>query len=144
MKKNYKKFNVTFPAFFRIRMYNQYNKAMNELLTIERITEMQKAYGVTGTQAGINSGQCWLMEGSVGRFASDMLEAGVCMLPDERKQDYYGSTVPSCDDLKPGTKGTLLNSQNFWQRVEDNDYEAIVGLEETFGVQSEQETTEQE
>ena len=66
------------------------------------------------------------------------------MLPNGRRTDYYGNIVPSRDDLKPGTEGTLLNSQNFWQRVEDMDYEAIVGLEETFGVQSEQETTEQE
>ncbi|MBN1117779.1 MAG: hypothetical protein JXA77_11275, partial [Bacteroidales bacterium] len=111
-------------------------KAMTKL-TVEQITKLQKEYGVTGTQDGINSGQCWRMEGSVGRFASEMLEAGVCMLPEERKSDYYGNTVPSRNDLKAGTKGTLLNCQNFWQRVEESDFEAIDALEATFGVQSE-------
>lgn len=109
------------------------------MITIERITELQKAYGVTATQNGINSGQCWHMEGSVGRFAMSMLEAGVCVLPEERKRDYYGSTIPSRNDLKPGTSGTLLNSQNFWQRVEDGDFETIESLEENFGYQPEDE-----
>jgi hypothetical protein len=101
-------------------------------LTVEQITKLQKQYRVTETQNSINSGLCWLMEGSVGRFASCMLETGVCMLPEKRKRDYYNNTVPSCNDLKPGTKGTLLNCQNFWQRVEDGDFEAIDWLEETF------------
>lgn len=109
------------------------------MITIKRITELQKAYGVTATQNGINSGQCWHMEGSVGRFAMSMLEAGVCVLPEERKRDYYGSTIPSRNDLKPGTSGTLLNSQNFWQRVEDGDFETIESLEENFGYQPEDE-----
>jgi hypothetical protein len=109
---------------------------MNEL-TLKRITELQKAYGVTGTQEGINSGLCWRMEGSVGRFASEMLEAGVCVLPNGRRTDYYGNIVPSRDDLKPGTKGTLLNCQTFWQMVEDGNFETIESLEETFGVQKE-------
>jgi hypothetical protein len=94
---------------------------MNEL-TLKRITELQKAYGVTGTQEGINS---------------EMLEAGVCVLPNGRRTDYYGNIVPSRDDLKPGTKGTLLNCQTFWQMVEDGNFETIESLEETFGVQKE-------
>jgi hypothetical protein len=104
-------------------------------MTAERITELQKAYGVTATQEGINSGQCWLMEGSVGRFANDMLEAGVCMLPEQRRKDYYGSIVPSRNDVKEGTKGSLTYCSDFWQRVEDLDQEAIIGLSETFGEQ---------
>ena len=106
-----------------------------------RIISLQKAYGVTSVQEQINSGLCWQMEGSVGRFASAMLEAGVCMLPKERKTDYYGNIVPSRDDLKPGTKGTFKNSARFWQSVWDGDYETIESLEETFGYETEDEVS---
>jgi len=58
------------------------------------------------------------MEGSVGRNAMALLESGACMLPKETKVDYYGSRVPSRDDLKKGTKGTYANSVSFWEGVE--------------------------
>jgi len=108
-------------------------------MNYSRIVSLQKAYNVTSTQDQINSGLCWKMEGSVGRFAMEMIEAGVCMLPKERKIDYYGNTVPSRDDLKPGTKGTYKNAVDFWQRVWDGDYETIEALEETFGADVEEE-----
>lgn len=108
-------------------------------MNYSRIISLQKAYNVTSTQDQINTGLCWKMEGSVGRFASDMLEAGVCMLPKNRKMDYWGNVVPSRDDLKPGTKGTYQNAVNFWQRVWDGDYETIEALEETFGADVEEE-----
>jgi hypothetical protein len=111
---------------------------MNEM-TVEHITELQKGYKVSGTQEGINTGLCWHMEGSVGRFASDCLEAGICMLPEERHRDYYGSTVPSRNDVKPDSKGGLVNAQNFWQKVEDGDFEVIDALEQMFGADVEEE-----
>jgi len=101
-------------------------------MTLERIIELQKDYGVTGTQKGINTGEIWKFEGSVGRFAMEMIEGGVCFLPEERTQDYYGNVIPSRNDLQPGTKGTLENAENFWQKVEDGDFEAIEYLEGTF------------
>jgi hypothetical protein len=104
-----------------------------------RIISLQKGYKVTQVQEQINSGMAWKLEGSVGRFAMEMLEAGVCMLPKERKIDYYGNTVPSRDDLKPGTKGTYQNAVNFWQKVWDGDFETIDALEETFGADVEDE-----
>jgi hypothetical protein len=68
-------------------------------------------YGLPAVMQGlIDSGEAWKLEGSCGRTAMQYLEAGVCFLPTERHRDYWGSTVPSRDDLKPGTKGTLENA----------------------------------
>jgi len=101
-------------------------------MTYSQITSLQKTYNVTEIQEHINSGLCWRMEGSFGRFAMDCLEAGVCMLPLKRKIDYYGQVVPSRNDLKSGTKGTFLNSARFWERVMEGDYDSIEWLEATF------------
>ena len=87
-----------------------------------QVKQMQKDYNVDGTQAMINSGDCWRLEGSVGRHASDLLEIGVCMLPKKHMRDYYGGRVPSRDELIPGSKGTYLNSKRFWsdwERVDE-------------------------
>ena len=92
-------------------------------LTVEQITELQKQYGMTQMQDLINNGEVWKFEGSYGRAAMSMLESGACMLPEEQMQDYYGNTVPSRNDLKEGTKGTLLNSQRFWEMVENGEIE---------------------
>jgi hypothetical protein len=58
-------------------------------------------------QALINSGQAWKMEGSVGRQAMHMIEAGLCVLGTKSHRDYYGNKVPSRYEVKPGTKGSL-------------------------------------
>lgn len=91
------------------------------MITIERISELQKEYGLEKAQSLVNSGQIWGFEGSVGRAAMDALEAGLLMLGENRTSDYYGSTIPARTDLKDGTKGTLGNSQRFWGLVEDGD-----------------------
>ena len=101
-------------------------------MNYNRIISMQKAYNVIGIQAMINSGDAWKLEGSVSRFAMNLLEGGVCMLPKEPKRDAYGNTVPSRDMLKGDSKGTYKNCANFWNRVEDGDWDAIEYLEETF------------
>jgi len=102
-------------------------------LTVEQIKELQKQYGVTSTQEMIDSGQAWKMEGSVGRFAMSMLEAGICMLPEKQTKDYYGNTVPARTDLEPGTKGTLENAIDFWSNVEEGDFDTIEELKQLFG-----------
>ena len=101
-------------------------------MTYSQIISLQKAYNVTEIQQQINSGLCWKMEGSVGRFAMDCLEAGVCMLPLTAHYDYYGNRVPSRADLKSGTKGTFQNAAKFWERVMNGDYDAVEWLEITF------------
>jgi hypothetical protein len=61
--------------------------------------------------------EVWKFEGSYGRQAMSLLEEGACFLPDEPTYDYYGNRLPSRNELKPGTKGTLENSINFWTSV---------------------------
>ena len=112
---------------------------MTKITTIEQITELQKGYKVTAAQDNINSGQCWLMEGSQGRFAMDMLKSGVCVLPDTPHRDYYGSMVPARTQVKEGSTGSLQLACEFWQQVEDGDFEVIDSLEETFGRDEESE-----
>ena len=102
-------------------------------LKFNQIIKLQKSYGVEGLQESINLGTCWRLEGSNGRFAMSCLEAGVCMLPLEPKNDYYGNRVPSRSMLKQGTKGTFQNSVNFWNRVINDDFDTIEWLVETFG-----------
>ena len=106
------------------------------MITLERITEMQKAYGVTQTQEMINNGECWRMDGSVGRFVADCLRIGVCMLPEHRNRDYYGNIVPSRNDIEKGSNGSLENAQEFWQKVEDGDYECEEFLLSSFNAET--------
>lgn len=107
-------------------------------LTLEQITELQKQYGVTKTQEGINSGNIWCFEGSVGRFADDCLRIGACYLPEYETQDYYGSKIPPRNVLREGTKGTLENSQAFWQKVLDCDDNCLDFLEDSFSPETQE------
>jgi hypothetical protein len=66
---------------------------------------------ILSIQRRINDGSIWLFEGSAGREAMALLEAGYCMLPKHATRDYWGNYLPARDELKPGTKGT-------WQNVE--------------------------
>jgi len=91
------------------------------MLTFRTIKQLQKHHGYAETQKQIDNGQVWKFEGSVGRNAMDLLEAGACMLPKKFTFDYYGNQLPSRDVLKAGTKGTFRNSQNFWQKVVDGE-----------------------
>lgn len=58
-------------------------------------------------QAAINSGMAWRLEGSFGRAAMDYIKAGYCALGEEGHRDYYGNYVPSRDEVKDGTKGSV-------------------------------------
>jgi len=63
----------------------------------------------------INSGMAWKLEGSVGRFAMNLIENGYCSLGVKGHRDYYGNYVPSRYEVQKGTKGSIQfvkNSQN--------------------------------
>ena len=90
-------------------------------LTIERIKELQKVYGYADMQARIENGTIWGFEGSVGRNAMNCLEVGLCFLGEEITRDYYGNKIPARHMVEAGTKGSLENSQDFWQKVEDGE-----------------------
>jgi len=111
------------------------------MITIDEIRKLQESYGVTKTQESIERGDIWKFEGSVGRFAMSLLEAGICFLGDEVTFDYYGNRIPPRDeiDVSYTTKGTLENAQAFWQKVWDGDFDCIESLEETFGYETEDE-----
>lgn len=57
-------------------------------------------------QALIDSGAAWQLEGSMGRAASEALEAGDVMLADRPYRDYWGNLVPAWWMVEPGTKGS--------------------------------------
>jgi hypothetical protein len=56
-------------------------------------------------QRAINAG-AWSLQGSYGRAMMDAISVGLCMLGRDQYRDYYGNTIPSRDDVKPGTKGS--------------------------------------
>ena len=90
-------------------------------MTIEKITDLQKKYDLHWIQASIDDGSVWKMEGKAGRDVIAHLEIGSCYLPEKRYKDYWKNIVPSRNDLKPGTTGTLENAQRFWQQTEDEE-----------------------
>ena len=57
-------------------------------------------------QDAINSGLAWRMQGSYGRQAMALIEAGKCMLGEVGHRDYWGNYVPSRYEVQPGTKGS--------------------------------------
>lgn len=77
----------------------------------------QKENGYQEMQELIDSGMAWKMEGSVGREAMHCLESGACMLPKIIHYDYYGSKIPSRDEIQKGSKGSFQNSVNFYKNI---------------------------
>ena len=58
-------------------------------------------------QGLIDSGQAWLLEGSVGRQCMAAIEDGTAILGPTGHRDYWGNYVPGRDEVKPGTKGSV-------------------------------------
>ena len=57
-------------------------------------------------QRAINSGM-WSLEGSYGRAMMDAIRSGRCLLGPAAARDYYGNVIPSRDDVKEGTMGSI-------------------------------------
>lgn len=85
------------------------------MITLEQIKSLQRKHGLEELQDSIDSGMVWRMEGHAGREAMLFLDTGACMLPLESHTDYWGNVVPSRDMLVAGSKGTLENSQRYWE-----------------------------
>lgn len=60
-----------------------------------------------GVQQLIDSGQGWLLEGSVGRAMAAAIEDGAAVLGPVGHRDYWGNRIPSRDEVVPGTKGSV-------------------------------------
>lgn len=63
----------------------------------------------------ISTGMAWKMEGFIGRSAMRALESGQCFLPNESFRDYYGNRVPSREEIKEGSKGSIENCKNYYK-----------------------------
>lgn len=58
-------------------------------------------------QTLINSGMAWQFEGHVGRTCMAAIENGDAMLGLTAHRDYWGNYVPSRNEVKEGTKGSI-------------------------------------
>ena len=78
---------------------------LNDIDNIESGNGRDEQKYFISIQRAINSGM-WGLQGSYGRTMMAAIEAGQCMLGTSRAKDYYGSTIPSRDDVQAGTKGS--------------------------------------
>lgn len=79
---------------------------MADMTAIYREDATEEEY-VAAYQTLINTGQAWNMEGSVGRQAMALIEAGLCALGETDYRDYWGNHVPSRNQVQEGTKGSV-------------------------------------
>lgn len=74
----------------------------------EEISEQDEVRLIQGM---INDGSIWHFQGSYGRRAMELLDAGLCELGETGFKDAYGNYVPSRYEVKAGTKGAPLNTR---------------------------------
>lgn len=65
-------------------------------------------------QEWIDNGYVWSMEGSVGREAMRGLKCGMYFLPNESFTNPYGQHIPSREEIRIGTDGSLDNAYDFY------------------------------
>ena len=82
-----------------------------------KLKQLQYGYGYDKLQDYIDTGMAWKMEGAIGRAAMDALRSGACMLSTSSRKNYYGTTVPSRYQVKPGTTGSYKNSVRFYSNL---------------------------
>lgn len=79
---------------------------LEDVYTIEEDEDASREEEVEALQRFISSGM-WGLQGSYGRAMADAIEAGECVLGPSGARDYWGSYIPSRDEVKPGTKGSI-------------------------------------
>lgn len=78
---------------------------LDDVLAIEGDAETEEEY-FEAIQRTINAGT-WGLQGSFGRTMMDAITSGHCLLGKTGCRDYYGNYIPSRDEVKSGTKGSL-------------------------------------
>lgn len=58
-------------------------------------------------QKWINSASAWLFDDATGRALIGFIRSGQCCLGHQSRRDYWGLIIPSRDEVKPGTHGSL-------------------------------------
>jgi len=79
---------------------------LNDVNTIESDEEVSEMDYYLAIQRAINSGM-WGLQGSYGRTMMAAISSGRCLLGPNAARDYYGNVIPSRDDVKQGTKGSI-------------------------------------
>jgi len=79
---------------------------LNDIASIESDEEVSELDFYLAVQRAINAGH-WSMEGSYGRAMMAAINSGRCLLGPNAARDAYGSVIPSRDDVKQGTKGSI-------------------------------------
>jgi len=57
--------------------------------------EMSEAEMIKMFQSMVNTGSVWGLQGSYGRTAQSLLDAGLIQYPKKKTQDYYGNPIPT-------------------------------------------------
>ena len=73
-------------------------------------------------QRAINGLMAWRMQGSYCRAMMQALTDGHCLLGREHTRDYWGNRIPSRDEVKRGTKGSVeyvaeIHGQDYADRM---------------------------
>lgn len=79
---------------------------LNDIAAIESDDEVTELDFYLAVQRAINRGM-WSLQGSYGRAMMDAISSGRCLLGPAAARDYWGNVIPSRDDVKEGTKGSI-------------------------------------
>lgn len=78
---------------------------LDDALNIEGEAASEEEFYIS-LQTAINAG-LWSLPGRNGRAMMQAIEDGQCLLGRKGFRDYYGNYIPSRDEVKAGTKGSV-------------------------------------
>jgi hypothetical protein len=79
---------------------------LNDINIIEGETTATMQQYYEAIQRSINAGM-WGLQGSYGRTMMDAIKGGHCLLGQNEANDYWGTRIPSRDQVQAGTKGSF-------------------------------------
>lgn len=80
--------------------------SLNDVKILEGVAPSEPDQYFLTVQSAINGGDAWAFQGSYGRAMMQAIQDGQCMLGRRPARDYWGSRIPSRDEVKPGTPGS--------------------------------------